>query len=291
MVSIIIPTRDSHDLVKRCVESIYNLTEYPNYEVIIVDNQSTEKQSIEYFRSLDREGLARVIHYDYPFNYSAINNFAVGHARGKVICLLNNDTEIISPGWLTEMVSHALRPEIGAVGAKLLYGNGQIQHAGVIVGIGGIGGHVYRYRDGTDTGYFSRMCVTQNLSVVTAACLVIRRDVYLEVAGMDEKLEVAFNDVDFCLRVREAGYRNLWTPYAVLYHHESLSRGSDDTVKKYMRFLGELKFIERRWAGKLDYDPYYNPNLTIHLRTSAWDGHHVRKDHGQYRPGGGKNKQ
>lgn len=204
-----------------------------------------------------------MIHYDDVFNYSAINNFAVEQARGTVIGMLNNDVEVISPEWLTEMVALASRPEVGCVGAKLYYPNGLIQHAGVIVGLGGVAGHSHKYYPGDHPGYFWRLHLPQNVSAVTAACLVVRKDVYQQVGGLDDKhLVVAFNDVDFCLKVSTAGYLNVWTPKAELYHHESLTRGDEITKEKRERFLSEISVMQSRWGDRLVDDPYYSPNLT-----------------------------
>jgi GT2 family glycosyltransferase len=207
-----------------------------------------------------------VLHQPGAFNYSAINNRAVHEARGEVVGLLNNDLEVITPDWLEEMVSQAIRPDIGCVGAMLYYPNDTIQHAGTVLGVGGVAGHAFRdFPRGTD-GKFNRARLVQNYSAVTAACLVVRKDVYEQVAGLDEKeLAVAFNDVDFCLKVRAAGYRNLWTPFAEFYHHESASRGADDTPDKADRFRREIEAMQLRWGPKLTSDPAYNPNLTLEL--------------------------
>jgi GT2 family glycosyltransferase len=273
LVSLIIPTRDGYPVLKRCVESILRKTDYPNYELIIVDNQSTQTETLDYLKSLERQGIARVLRYDAPFNYSAINNFAVREARGEVVGLLNNDLEVISKGWLAEMVRHAIRPEIGAVGAKLYYPNGRIQHAGVVVGIGAAAGHVHHgyFRD--QPGYWGRLILTHELSAVTAACLVVRKALYEQVGGLDEEhLAIAYNDIDFCLKLREEGYRNIWTPFAELRHHESWSRGYEDTSEKRDRFNAELSQLQTRWGSRLLVDPHYNPNLTLHYLdfTLAW---------------------
>jgi len=214
----------------------------------------------------------RVLRYDQPFNYSAINNFAARQARGSFLALINNDVEVISPDWLSEMVSHALRADIGCVGAKLYYPNDTIQHAGVVCGIGGVAGHSHKYRPREDDGYFSRLRIVHNTSAVTAAALLLRREVFEQVGGLDETgLRVAFNDVDLCLKVMQAGYRNLFTPFAELYHHESVSRGSDETPEKRERFKRECAVMQARWPEVLARDPYYNPNLTLQREDYSLD--------------------
>jgi GT2 family glycosyltransferase len=204
-----------------------------------------------------------VLNYDKPFNYSAINNFAVKRARGAIIALVNNDIEVISPDWLTEMVSWAAQPDIGCVGAKLYYGNDTIQHAGVILGIGGVAGHSHKYFPRDHRGYFSRLKLVQNLSAVTGACLVVRKAVFQDVGGLNETdLMIAFNDVDLCLKVAKAGYMNVWTPYAELYHLESISRGAEDNPEKVARFASEVRYMQENWKTNSTHDPYYSPNLT-----------------------------
>lgn len=265
LVSLLIPTRDSKAITEVAVRSILDKTTYANYEIIILDNGSVEPETLAWFDAI-RRGIksVRVIRYDHPFNYSAINNFGVQHARGSLIGLINNDVEVINPNWLTEMVSQACRDDIGCVGAKLYYSDGKIQHAGVILGIGGVAGHAHKYFNQNHHGYFSRLKLVQNISAVTAACLLVRKELYEAVGGLDEEnLKVAFNDVDFCLKVREAGYRNLWTPYAELYHHESVSRGKEDSPEKQVRFRKEVEFMQEKWGESLRHDPYYNPNLTL----------------------------
>lgn len=263
LVSLVIPTRDGHEILKRCIDSIGKAS-YAPYETIIVDNDSREPASLAYLQQLRAAGQARVLSYPHPFNFSAINNHAAQEARGEVLVLLNNDVEAIGADWLSELVSQALRPGIGAVGAKLLYPDRTIQHAGVVTGIHGIAGHVHRYLPGDAPGYFGRAQMVQTMSVVTAACLAIRTSIYRQVGGMDaEHLAVAFNDVDFCLRVRAAGYRNLYTPFAELYHHESYTRGSDLAPEHVARFEREIAFMKSRWGKELDADPCYNPNLSL----------------------------
>ncbi|MBU1692062.1 MAG: glycosyltransferase family 2 protein [Gammaproteobacteria bacterium] len=264
LVSIIIPTYNGLSLLIRCIDSIKEKTSYPNYEILVVDNRSDDNKTLEYFDSLEKEGVARVLKYNFPFNYSAINNFAARVAKGEFLCLMNNDIEVISGDWLEEMVSQAVRPGIGAVGAMLYYPDNAIQHAGVLVGMGGVAGHLYAGSLRGTQGYKYRACLAQTLSAVTAACLVVRTQIYLEVGGLDEKnLAVAFNDVDFCLRVKEGGYRNFWTPFAEFYHHESASRGLDDHGEKLVRFQSEIAYMCSRWGHVLGNDPAYNPNLTL----------------------------
>ena len=240
------------------------LTNYSDYEIIIIDNESTEPSTFDYFEQLKALDNIRVLQYGGEFNYSAINNYAVEEATGSVITLMNNDIEVIEKNWLREMVGHALRPEIGCVGAKLLYKNNMIQHAGVILGIGGVAGHGHKYFDVESAGYFSRLHLTQNMSAVTAACLTIEKRLYQQVGGLNEgDLKIAFNDVDFCLRIGRLGLRNIWTPYALLYHHESVSRGHENTQEKQLRFKQEALYMREQWGEILESDPAYNRNLTL----------------------------
>lgn len=264
-VSVIIPTRDRVDLLRTAVGSLLEKTDYPDIEVLIVDNGSSQDETLAYFQLLTaEEPRVRVVPDDGPFNFSRLNNLAAAEASGAVLCLLNNDTEVIHADWLLEMVGHAMRSEVGVVGAKLLYANGLMQHAGVVLGIGGIAGHVFLgYKPG-DPGYFAREALTQCYSAVTAACLVTRREVYEQVGGLDEtNLGVAFNDVDYCLRVRESGHMVVWTPFAQLFHHESASRGSDEDPTKRARFRREIRYMRERWEARIAADPFYNPNLSL----------------------------
>ena len=265
MVSLIIPTRDRLELLQNCIKSIIEKTKYLNYEILIVDNDSIEPETLEYFYELENKfDQIRILNFKGEFNYSAINNWAVNQARGEIVGLVNNDIEVISPEWLTEMVSHAIRPEIGVVGAKLLYPDYKIQHAGVVIGIGGVAGHSHKYFSDDSHGYFSRLSLVQNYSAVTAACFLVRKEIFTEVGGLDQlNLKIAFNDIDFCLRVSKAGYRNLWTPYAKLFHHESISRGTEDTPEKQARFNQEVEFMKMKWGNLLQCDPFYSPNLTL----------------------------
>jgi GT2 family glycosyltransferase len=260
---LLIPTRDRADLLEQCIDSILEKTTYPNYEIVVIDNGSIEPETLEYFDKATKDRRVRVVRYDRPFNYSAINNFGASHARGEVIGLLNNDVQVIDGDWLREMVSHAWRPEIGVVGAMLYYPNDTIQHAGVILGIGGVAGHSHVGLPRGCPGDKHRAALAQSMSAVTAACAVLRAEVFREVGGLDESLQVAFNDVDLCLRVRERGYRNLWTPFAELYHHESASRGYEDTPEKLVRFRREENLMQERWGRALLREPAYNPNLSV----------------------------
>jgi GT2 family glycosyltransferase len=240
------------------------MTSYESYEIIIVDNDSDDAAVLEYFDSVISDSRIRVIRDERPFNYSALNNNAVRYAKGEIVALVNNDVEVISPDWLSEMVSFAMQPSIGAVGAKLFYPNETLQHGGVVLGIGGVAGHANKHSPRPCRGYFERTGLVGSYSAVTAACMLVRKEIFLKVGGLNEKdLSIAFNDVDFCLRVREAGYRNVWTPYAELYHHESVSRGPENNPEKQARFRSEVLYMQQRWAGALLNDPMYSPNLTL----------------------------
>jgi GT2 family glycosyltransferase len=261
-ISIVIPTRDMLHFLKPCVNSILQKTTWPNYEVLILDNQSSCLQTLAYMKEVSADARVRVLAYDHPFNFSAINNFAVEYAEGELVCLLNNDTEVISPDWLDEMTSRLLQPGVGAVGARLYFSDGRVQHAGDVVGPGGCANHLHGIIAADDFGYMNRAVLPQELSAVTAACLLTYRALYRELGGLDEKnLSVAFNDVDFCLRIGEAGYRVLYTPYAELYHYESVSRGKDDNPEKQARAKKEVDYMRKRWADVIERDPFYNPNL------------------------------
>ena len=261
-ISIVIPTRDMLHFLEPCVTSILEKSTWPDFEVLIVDNQSTCPKTLAYMQAVTRDSRVRVLKYDKPFNFSAINNFAVEHATGDLVCLLNNDTEVIGAGWLEEMATRLLRPGVGAVGARLYFDDGRIQHAGDVVGPGGCANHLHGILDGDDPGYMNRAVLPQELSAVTAACLLTHRSVYQQLGGLDEhNLTVAFNDVDFCLRIREAGYRVIYTPYAELYHYESVSRGKDDNPEKRARAKREVQYMRERWSEVIARDPFYNPNL------------------------------
>jgi len=261
-VSIIIPTRDGAEILSSCIRSIRARTRYPDYEIIIVDNGSVEDATERLFAELGADPAIRVMPRPEPFNFSSLNNAAAREATGTVLAFVNNDIEVTHDDWLDAMVALALRPESGCVGAKLLYPDGRLQHAGVVIGLGGVAGHAYRFAPADAPGYLGQLRATHEVSAVTAACLVIRRSVFDAVGGFDEELAVAFNDVDLCLKVRAAGYRNLWTPSATLIHHESVSRGRDLTPTKAKRFAEEYATMQRRWGAALLGDPYYSPHLT-----------------------------
>jgi glycosyltransferase involved in cell wall biosynthesis len=268
LVSVIIPIKNKPELLIQALKGLRERTDYKNLEILVVDNDSDDPQ-IKEILSKEKSDL-RVIHHGGNFNYSAINNHAVKHANGDIILMLNNDVEPLESGWLNEMVSHAVRDEIGAVGALLLYPDGRVQHAGVTLGIagpmrvGGVAGHPGKRMHPTARIKGNLLRVTRNVSAVTGACLAIKKTIYEKVNGLNEvNLPVAFNDVDFCIRVMMAGYRNLWTPHARLIHHESLSRGSENTPEKKARFKSEISYMRQKWGDLLDNDPYYNPNLTL----------------------------
>ena len=263
-VSIIIPTKDRRDLLSRCVSGILERTHYHNLELLIVDNRSEESATHAYLDEIASDRRVRVLRYDAPFNFSLINNWAAEQTAGEVLLFLNNDTEVIGQDWLRHLVANACRTEVGAVGAKLIYPSGRVQHAGVILGMGSVAGHFHLGCQRHDPGYFSRAVLQQNLSAVTAACLAMRRAVFDEVGGFNADLRVAFNDVDFCLRIRQRGYLIVWSPLAELYHHESASRGSDLMAKRHQEFSREVEYMRANWGPVLDRDPYFNPNLSLH---------------------------
>ncbi len=261
-VTIIVCTRDRVGLLRQCIEGITTQTDYLNTEIMVIDNGSIDAVTLDYLELLRQDGHASVITLPGPFNFAVLNNYAVRQAQGEIICLLNNDVFPKRSDWLREMVSQALRPEIGAVGAKLFYPDGTIQHAGIFLD-GVAAGHLHLGYPSKAAGYGNRARLPQNLSAVTAACLVIRKEVWNAVGGMDEYFAIAFNGVDFCLRVMQRGYRNLWLPQAELYHYESASRGKEDTPEKRQRFAGEITLLQQRWGNLLANDPAWNPNLAL----------------------------
>ena len=263
-VSIIIPTKDKATVLKTCVDSVLKHTAYPNYRIFIVDNQSREAETLRYYEDLRRHPRVRVLSFDEPFNFSKLVNFGAAQAGGDVLVLLNNDTEIVAPGWLEAMLEHAQRKDVGAVGCLLRYPDDKtIQHAGVILGLGGICGHGHHLQPADSPGYFGRIQAVQNLSAVTAACLMTRRDEFEAVGGFDARYSRALNDIDFCLRLRERGRLIVYTPHVEVRHHESLSRGSDFTEEGWPIFKKALDDFEERWGPLLRQgDPYYNPGLS-----------------------------
>ena len=264
-VSIVIPNMDYVDTLRTCISSILEKTTYKNFEIVIIENNSKEKETFAYYDELKSDPRIQVVTWTGKFNYSAINNFGIREAAaGEYILLLNNDIEVITPDWIQEMLMFAQRSDVGAVGAMLYYPDDTIQHAGVILGIGGVAGHAHKNFPRGDYGYMSRATIAQDFSVVTAACVMVPRHVWQEIGGLDETFEVAFNDVDMCMRIRKAGYLIVWTPFAELYHYESKSRGAEDTPEKRKRFEGEVRRFQERWGRELAAgDPYYNPNLTL----------------------------
>ncbi len=267
LISILIPNKDHIADLKNCIRSIESKSDYRNYEYIIIENNSTEQETFEAYRELEAE-IPNLHVVKYPetseFNYSAINNFGAKYAKGDYYLLLNNDTEIINPDCLSQMLGCCQRPEVGIVGALLFYGDDTIQHAGVVLGFGGIAGHAFIGQKRGDNGYFSRILCAQNYSAVTAACMMVKASVYREVGGMTEELKVAFNDIDFCMKVRETGKLVVYTPHAQLYHYESKTRGLEDTPEKIERFNREIAIFLDRWGDRVEAgDPYYNPNLTL----------------------------
>ncbi|UYO53118.1 glycosyltransferase family 2 protein [Rhodopseudomonas palustris] len=266
LVSIIIPTRDRADLLKMCVDGLLHRTDYPAIEILIIDHESALPETATLLKNLKKDTRVRVLPYAGNFNYSAINNMAAADARGSILALLNNDVDVINPDWLREMVALATLDGVGAVGAKLLYPNNRVQHGGVVLGVGGVANHLNHLMHRGEIGYYGRNVLTSVVSAVTGACLVVRKSVFDEVGGFNSKdLPVTFNDVDFCLRIREAGYRNVWTPHAELYHHASASRGAEDTPEKAARFKSEVNYMLKRWTNDLAHDPFYNDNLSIDI--------------------------
>jgi GT2 family glycosyltransferase len=267
LVSIIVPTRDKLELLRPCLKSVLGKTDYRNFEVLVIDNESAEQRTADYLTEVARDPRVRVIRLAGAYNFSSFNNFAVGQVRGSYLCLLNNDTEVVEPAWLSEMVRYAVRPEAGAVGAKLLYDDGTIQHAGVVIGLGEAAGHAHRFLPADVPGYFCLPHVAHFASAVTAACLVVNKAKFEAVGGLDESLAVAFNDVDLCLKLQAAGFRNVYVPHAVLLHHESKSRGNDMSPQHLERYRRELRLLQNRWGTKTYNDPLHNPNLDRYSET------------------------
>lgn len=267
LVTIIIPTRDKLELLQACVEGVLQRTDYPNFQVLIIDNDSVEKRTAEFLARAQKDQRVLVREFRGPYNFSTMNNFAVSRAQGSYVCLLNNDTEVVDPAWLSEMMRYAVRPEVAAVGAKLLYDDGTIQHAGVVIGLGEAAGHAHRSLPANEPGYFAMPHVAQFVSAVTAACLVVEKKKFEAVCGLDPELAHAFNDVDLCLKLEAAGWRNVYVPHAVLIHHESKTRPKDQSRDQIDRYMRELRLLQDRWGTKTYDDPQHNPNLDRYSET------------------------
>ena len=264
LVSIIIPNKDAKEDLEKCIQSILENSSYTNYEILIVENNSTGEEIFSYYKELSENSRIRLLRWKREFNYSAINNYGAKKAKGDYLLFLNNDTEVISPDWIEEMLGFCQRPDTGIVGARLYFGNNTVQHAGTVIGIGGIAGHMFTDMPRERSGYMHKAAIIQDLSAVTAACMMVKRQVFDEVQGFEEQLSVAFNDVDFCLRVREKQYLVVYDPYVELYHYESKSRGAEDSKEKVRRFQSEIEFMRCRWETLLKKgDPYYNKNLSL----------------------------
>lgn len=268
LISIIIPNKDHRDTLKQCLDSVIGLSTYKNYEILIVENNSEQQETFTYYEELEQSENIRVLTWTGEFNYSAINNFAVKEAKGDYLLFLNNDIQVITPGWMEAMLSNCQRPEVGIVGGKLYYPDDTIQHAGIIMGIGGIAGHAFLGMKRSRTGYLHKASLQMDYSAVTAACMMMKHEVFLKIGGFEEKLTVAFNDVDLCLRTGQEGYLVVYNPHVEMYHYESKSRGTEDSKEKVRRFQSEIEFMRSRWIGLLkEGDPYYNKNLTL----SKWN--------------------
>ena len=262
-VSIVIPNKDEKETLKKCLESIWQKTTYSNYEIILVENNSTTREIRDYYQELDGKNGVRVVYWDKEFNYSAINNFGISYAKGEYILCLNNDITVISPEWMEELLANCQRPEVGIVGARLYYPDNTIQHAGIVLGMGGCAGSLFVGLARSRGGYLHKAALQQGLSAVTAACFMVKKEAFEKVGGFEEKLAVAFNDVDFCLKVRHAGYLVVYDPYAELYHHESKTRGYENTEAKKRRFQEEIEYMRCHWMPDILRDPYYNENLSL----------------------------
>lgn len=266
-VSILIPNMDHIEELKVCIDSILKLTTYKNYEIIVIENNSKEEKTFKYYKKIQANKKVKVVYYpEKKFNYSKIINFGVKNSTGEFVMQLNNDTELLTANWLEELIGYAQRKDVGAVGVKLYYPDNTIQHVGAIIGIGGVGGHIFKYYPKDKRGYFARDSFVQNLSAVTAACIFSRKEIYEEVGYMDEKFEVAFNDMDFCLKIREKGYLIVENPYIELIHYESKSRGLEDSPEKVKRFNGEIERFQTKWSEFLRKgDPFFNRNFRLDI--------------------------
>ena len=265
-VSIVIPNKDHREDLERCISSILERTTYDNYEIIVVENNSTTSEIEDYYKAIEEDDHIKVVRYQGDFNYSKVNNYGVSFATGDYLILLNNDTQILSVNWIEELLMYAQREDVGAVGCKLLYPDKTIQHAGVVIGLGAhrTAGHTHYGKSYENLGYMGRLCYTQNVTAVTGACLMVKTAIYNQLGGLDESFEISLNDVDFCLRIRKLGLLNVFTPFAELYHYESISRGLDDKGEKAERYNRESEAFRQKWAAELAAgDPYYNPNFSL----------------------------
>ena len=265
-ISIIIPNKDHVEDLRRCISSIVEKSTWENYEIIVVENNSETKEIFSYYDELQNNPQIRVVTYEGKFNYSKINNFGVSFATGDYVLLLNNDTQVITINWMEELLMYAQRPDVGAVGGKLYYGDKTIQHAGVVIGLGAhrTAGHVHYRQKRENLGYMGRLCYAQDMTAVTGACLLVKKSLYEQAGGLDESFEISLNDVDFCLKLRKAGYLNVFTPFAELYHFESISRGLDDQGEKAERYNEESERFRNKWKAELEAgDPYFNPNFSL----------------------------
>ncbi len=268
LVSIIIPNKDNRDILKKCIDSILKKSTYDNYEIIVAENNSTEPETFEYYKEIEKDSRIRVLKWEKGFNFSAINNFAAGYAKGEYIIFLNNDIEVKTPSWIEGMLGNAQRKDVGIVGCRLIYPDNTIQHAGVVIGIGGIAANIFTDLPAARSGYMHRASTQVDYSAVTAACMMISKNLFEKIGGFEEKLTVAFNDIDLCLRVREENYLVVYDAYVEMIHYESKTRGSEDTEEKVRRFQSEIEYMRTRWIDILkNGDPYYNPNLTL----SKWN--------------------
>ena len=266
LVSIIIPNKDHYEDLSRCITSILDKSTYENYEIIVVENNTTDSSTLSYYEEITKHPKIRVVTYNGEFNYSAINNFGAAHARGEFLLLLNNDTQVIAVNWIEELLMYGQRPDVGAVGAKLYYEDKTIQHAGIVIGLGahGTAGHTHYGVNIENVGYMGKLCYAQDVTAVTGACLLVKKELFVQLGGLAEEFAVALNDVDFCLRLRKAGYLNVFNPYCELYHYESKSRGLDDSGERAQRYLEEATRFVERWKSELEQgDPYYNPNFSL----------------------------
>ena len=265
LVSIVIPNKDHVEDLRRCIQSIVNKSTWTNYEIVVVENNSKEQSIFDYYKELEALPQVQVVTYEGEFNYSRINNFGVSKTRGEYLLLLNNDTEVITPDWMEQLLMYAQRKDVGAAGAKLYYGDDTIQHAGVVIGLGAhrSAGHTHYKMPRQHLGYMGRLCYAQDVTAVTGACLMVSRAAYDQVGGLDESFTISLNDVDFCLKLREAGYLNIFTPFAELYHYESKTRGMEEG-EKLRRYERECAHFLEKWKAQLDAgDPYYNPNFSL----------------------------